>query len=98
MPFVLPTLSTVAIAVLPEVHVTSRVMFLVEPSENVPVAVIGSAVPAMMLGVVGVTVIATSVALEMVSIAVASSPLVESNAVIVTVPGATPVAMPLLKF
>src|ERR1041384_5399697 len=72
-------------------------MSLVEPSENVPVAIIGRVVASMMLGVAGVTAIATSVALETVKVAVALSPLVDSNAVTVTVPGDTPVAIPCVQ-
>lgn len=83
---------TVAVAAVPEFHVTSAVRSCVDASVYVPVAVSCFVRPSGMLGFVGVTAIETSVAGVTVSAAVPL--IVPSVAVIVVAPTAAAVARP----
>jgi hypothetical protein len=78
-----------------ELHVTVDVRFCVVPSDNIPVAMNCSVMPMMMVGLDGVTVIATSTGAVTVSIA-EFEVTPEKAAVIVVVPVARDVASPLV--
>lgn len=87
-----PPLPAVATAVLSDAQVTSRVMTCVLESLNDPVAVNCKFVAGAMVRPVGVTEIATRVALVTVSVTEALT--VPTVAVMVAVPGLRPVASP----
>jgi hypothetical protein len=91
-PVARPAAVIVAVAVVPEVHVTLDVRFCVVPSLNVPVAVNCCVAPLVIDGFAGVTAIDCSVAAVTVSTV---EPLIEDDvAVIVEVPTPAPVASP----
>jgi len=78
-----------------EVHFTTEEMSWVVPSLNVPVAVNCCEEPSAMVGLAGVTAMLYTVAFVTVSVVVAGLwPLMVP--VMVTLPGATPVATPSL--
>ena len=103
---VVPAATGVALPLLPavllmvatdeavELQVTDAVIFWVELLENVPVAVNCSVVPKATLGFAGVTAMETNVAA--VTVRVVEAEMVPDTAVIVVVPAATGVAMPVL--
>jgi hypothetical protein len=82
----------VATFALDDVQVTWDVRFCVVPSLKVPVAVNCCELPKGMLGELGVTVIEVRVALVTENDAVPTCPA--NSAVMVAVPGATPLANP----
>src|SRR5438874_2590973 len=84
----------VATLTLEEVHAACPVMPMTEPSLNVPAALNCCEAPTLMLALAGVTAIEFSVALVTVTVAVPTCPL--NTAEIVALPGATPVARPIL--
>lgn len=88
-----PLLPIVATFTFGDVQLTSAVRFCVEPSLKLPVAVKRCEVPSGMLGLAGVIVIESRVALVTVSVAIPTCPA--NSAVIVAVPAAFPVARPL---
>src|ERR1700735_2504679 len=87
-----PPVVIVATLVVPELHVTELVKFCVELSEKVPVAVNCCFAPTLTEGFAGVTAIDTSVAA--VTVRVVEPLIAPETALIVLVPGATPVAIP----
>jgi hypothetical protein len=93
-PVARPLVLTVAVDVLDEVQVTFVVIFWVEESEYVPVAVNCWVSPAGTLAVAGVTPMEDRVAAVTVRVAVPDLPL--KVAVMVAEPAATPVARPLV--
>jgi hypothetical protein len=91
-PLARPAVLIVAIAVVPELHVTVPVRFCVVPSLNVPVAVNCCVAPLVIDGFAGVTAIDCSVAAVTVSTV---EPLIAPDvALIVEVPTPAPVARP----
>jgi hypothetical protein len=93
-PVATPRLDTVAIVVLDDTHETEDVTFCVVPSEYCAVAVNCFVVPAAIVAVGGVTMTLVSVPDPTVSTAVpVTAPLV---AVMVTLPGATGCARPVV--
>jgi hypothetical protein len=91
-----PLLLIVATDVLADTQVTVLVRFCVELSENIPVAVNCWVCPFTMLGLAGVTEIDWSVGVGLVTVSVVWPVTPLSDAVIVDVPAATPVASPAL--
>src|ERR1700735_1146437 len=91
-PVAIPPVVMVATPVVAELQVTELVRFCVELSENVPVAVNCCFAPALIEGLAGVTAIDTSVAA--VTVRVVEPLIAPETALIVLVPGATPVAIP----
>jgi hypothetical protein len=91
-PLAKPAALIVAVAVVPELHVTVLVRFCVVPSLNVPVAVNCCVAPLVIEGLAGVTAIDCSVAAVTVR---SVEPLMDDDvAVIVEVPTPAPVASP----
>ena len=91
-PVATPSAVMVAVAVVPELHVTVPVRFCVVPSLNVPVAVNGCVAPLVIDGFAGVTAIDCNVAAVTVSTV---EPLIDDDiAVIAEVPTPAPVASP----
>src|SRR5271163_3447852 len=91
-PLASPAALIVAVAVVPELHVTVPVKFWVEPSLNVPVAVNCWVAPLMIDGIAGVTAIDCNVAAVTVRTV---EPLIAPDvALIVEVPTPAPVARP----
>jgi hypothetical protein len=93
-PVTILTLPTVATAVLSDAQLTSRVIFCVLASLNVPAAVNDNLDPGAIVRPVGVTEIDTTWALLTVSVTELLA--VPSVAVIVAAPGLKPFATPLL--
>jgi hypothetical protein len=92
-PVARPAVVIVAIAVVPELHVTVPVKFCVEPSLNVPVAVNCCVAPLAIEGFAGVTAMDCSVAAVTVSTV---EPEIDNDvAVIVEVPTPAPLARPV---
>ena len=87
-----PTGLTVATSMFVEAHCACPLMFAVDPSLNAPTAVNCCVDPRLMLGLPGVTLIDTSVALLTVSVAVPTCPA--NSAEITVFPGAIPVTVP----
>src|ERR1700675_154692 len=85
-----PAALIVAVAVVPDAHVTLAVKFCVELSLNVPVAVNCCELPAATLGFAGVTAIDTSV--TGVTVSIVDPVMLPLIAEIVDVPVPTPVA------
>jgi hypothetical protein len=91
-PLARPDALIVAVAVVPEVHVTVLVRFWVVPSLNVPVAVNCCVAPLVIDGFAGVTAIDCSVAA--VTVSTVEPEIDEDAAAIVEVPTPAPVANP----
>jgi hypothetical protein len=87
-----PTELTVATSMFVEAHCACPLMFSVDPSLKVPIAVNCCVDPKAMLVAPGVTLIETNVALLTVSVAVPTCPA--NSAEITVLPGAIPVAVP----
>src|SRR5580693_2661561 len=90
-----PLLLSVATLVLDEFHVTSPVISVVVPSVNVPIALNCSVPSASIEALFGVTAIDARFAIVTVTLVVPL--MLFKAAVIVTVPGATPVTSPVLE-
>jgi len=88
----IPVASIIATSISDDVHVTCPIRFSVVPSLNVPVALNCSVAPKAIAGLEGVIVIKLRVASVTVTCATATSP--ENAAVMVVVPGASPVTTP----
>ena len=88
----LPVASIIATSISDDVHVTCPIRFSVVPSLNVPVALNCSVAPKAIVGLEGVIVIKLRVAFVTVTCATATS--LENAAVMVVVPGASPVTTP----
>jgi len=93
-PVARPPLTIVATDVVPEVQVTCEVIFWVDVSEYVPVAVNCWVFPAGTLGLAGVTAIEDKVAA--VTVRVVCPEILPEVALMVEVPAALAVARPLL--
>ena len=90
-----PLAVIVATEVVPEVQMTEDVMSCVVPSEYAPVALNGSVIPTATLGLAGVTVIDSSVAV--VTVRVAFPEMLPDVAVMTDEPAVTLVARPLAE-
>ena len=89
-----PDVLTMAVDVLATVHVAEELMFAVEPSLYVAVAVNCCVAPTTMLAPVGVTAMEDSVLAAAVMVMEAMEVTEFTDAVMVDVPAATPVTMP----